>query len=114
MIRTMAREQVELAQAYRTTPTGLYLFTSWADGHPNVQFAFRGLGIQDDPPYVLVGVQHKNYSLNAIRETGEFGLNTCSQEQVAAIDAGASSTPGLDCCFLKRRQRPAGAMAERR
>ncbi|HEX6513078.1 MAG TPA: flavin reductase family protein [Chloroflexota bacterium] len=83
----MAREEVQLAQAYRTTPTGLYLFTTWADGHPNVQFAFRGLGIQDDPPYVLVGVQHKNYSLNTIRETREFGLNVCSQAQVAAIDA---------------------------
>lgn len=81
------REEVELTRAYRTTPTGLYLFTTVADGHPNVQFAFRGLGIQDDPPTILVGVQHNNYSLNAVRETREFGLNVCSQEQVGAIDA---------------------------
>ncbi|HLY67613.1 MAG TPA: flavin reductase, partial [Chloroflexota bacterium] len=80
-------EEVELSRAYRTTPTGLYLFTTWAGGHPNVQFAFRALGIQDDPPRVLVGVQHANYSLNAVRETREFGLNVCSLEQVRAIDA---------------------------
>jgi flavin reductase (DIM6/NTAB) family NADH-FMN oxidoreductase RutF len=80
-------EEVELARAYRTTPTGLYLLTTWADGHANVQFAFRGLGVQDDPPMVLVGVQHTNYSLSAVRETREFGLNVCSQEQVPAIDA---------------------------
>ena len=81
------RQEAELAQAYRTTPTGLYLFTTFADGHPNVQFAFRGLGIQDDPPYLLVGVQAKNYSLRAIRDTREFGLNVCSEAQVPAIDA---------------------------
>ena len=80
-------EEVELSRAYRTTPTGLYLFTTWADGHPNVQFAFRALGIGDDPPRVLVGVQHTNYSLNAVRDTGEFGLNVCSREQVHAVDA---------------------------
>ena len=87
MIAAMAREEVELAQAYRTVPTGLFLFTTVADGHPNVQFAFRALGIQDDPPYVLVGVQNRNYSLYAIRETREFGLNVCSEAQVPAIDA---------------------------
>jgi flavin reductase (DIM6/NTAB) family NADH-FMN oxidoreductase RutF len=80
-------EEVELTRAYRTTPTGLYLFTTWADGHANVQFAFRALGIQDDPPRVLVGVQHSNYSLNAFRQSREFGLNVCSHEQVHAIDA---------------------------
>src|SRR5579864_5055447 len=83
----MALQEVALTHAYRTTPTGLFLFTTYADGHPNVQFAFRALGIQDDPPYVLVGVQAKNYSLNAIRETREFGLNICSEAQVPAIDA---------------------------
>src|SRR5690242_12897907 len=81
------REEVELGRAYRTTPTGLYLFTTWADGHANVQFAFRALGIQDDPPRVLVGVQHSNYSLQAVRDLREFGLNVCSQAQVSAIDA---------------------------
>lgn len=80
-------EEVEAARAYRTTPTGLYLFTTWADGHPNVQFAFRALGIQDEPPRVLVGVQHSNYSLDAVRQTREFGLNVCSREQIPAIDA---------------------------
>ncbi|HLG70685.1 MAG TPA: flavin reductase family protein, partial [Chloroflexota bacterium] len=80
-------EEVELARAYRTTPTGLFLFTTFADGHPNVQFAFRGLGIMDDPPRVLVGVQHTNYSLKAFRETKEFGFNVCSQAQLHAVDA---------------------------
>ena len=80
-------EEVELSKAYRSTPTGLYLFTTLADEHPNVQFAFRALGIQDEPARILVGVQHSNYSLNAVRETREFGLNVCSPEQVRAIDA---------------------------
>jgi flavin reductase (DIM6/NTAB) family NADH-FMN oxidoreductase RutF len=87
IIAAMARVEVGLAQAYRTVPTGLFLFTTMADGQPNVQFAFRALGIQDDPPYVLVGVQHRNFSLNAIRDTREFGLNVCSEAQVPAIDA---------------------------
>ena len=80
-------EEVDPNRAYRTTPTGLYLFTTWADGHPNVQFAFRALGIQENPPRLLIGVQHTNYSLDSVRETREFGLNVCSQEQVRAIDA---------------------------
>jgi flavin reductase (DIM6/NTAB) family NADH-FMN oxidoreductase RutF len=80
-------EETDAARAYRTTPTGLYLFSTWAGGHPNVQFAFRALGIQEAPPRILVGVQHTNYSLDVVRETREFGLNVCSQEQVRAIDA---------------------------
>ena len=80
-------EEVDLARAYRATPTGLYLFSTWADGHPNVQFAFRALGIDDNPPLLLVGVQHTNYSLGAVRETRQFGLNVCCQDQVSAIEA---------------------------
>jgi flavin reductase (DIM6/NTAB) family NADH-FMN oxidoreductase RutF len=83
----MALAEAALSLAYRTTPTGLYLFTTWADGHANMQFAFRALGIQEDPPRVLVGVQHSNYSLQAFRDTREFGLNVCSQDQLAAVDA---------------------------
>jgi flavin reductase (DIM6/NTAB) family NADH-FMN oxidoreductase RutF len=80
-------EETEPARAYRTTPTGLYLFSTWAGGQANVQFAFRALGILDDPARILVGVQHSNYSLGTIRETREFGLNVCSRDQVRAIDA---------------------------
>jgi len=80
-------QEVGATRAYRTTATGLYLFTTWADGHANVQFAFRALGVQEDPPRVLIGVQHNNYSLNSVRETREFGLNVCSQEQVRAVEA---------------------------
>jgi flavin reductase (DIM6/NTAB) family NADH-FMN oxidoreductase RutF len=80
-------EEVDAARAYRTTPTGLFLFSTWAGGHPNVQFAFRSLGIQESPPRMLIGVQHTNYSLGVISETREFGLNVCSGEQIQAIDA---------------------------
>ncbi|MBI4492996.1 MAG: flavin reductase family protein [Chloroflexi bacterium] len=80
-------KEVELSRAYRTTPTGLYLFSTSRDGKRNVQFAFRALGVWDDPPLLLVGVMHTNYSLEVIQETREFVLNVCSQEQVRAIGA---------------------------
>ena len=52
----MLRE-VALPQAYRTTPTGLYLIsTAWQE-KSNVQFAFRALGISDDPPLLVIGIQ---------------------------------------------------------
>jgi flavin reductase (DIM6/NTAB) family NADH-FMN oxidoreductase RutF len=82
----MLRE-VEPVQAFRTTPTGLYLFSSWSAGKRNVQFAFRALGIDENPALVIVGVQNTNFSLGAIRETGEFVLNVCSRAQVPFIDA---------------------------
>jgi flavin reductase (DIM6/NTAB) family NADH-FMN oxidoreductase RutF len=81
------REEVDPSRAYRTTPTGLYLFSTWAEGQPNVQFAFRALGIQETPARILIGVQHTNYSLGTVTDTMEFGLNVCSREQVKAIDA---------------------------
>ena len=82
----MLRE-VDVKQAFRTTPSGLYLFSSWANGKGNVQFAFRALGFNEDPALLVVGVQNTNFSLGAIRETGEFVLNVCSLAQVPFIKA---------------------------
>lgn len=79
-------EQVDLARAYRTVPSGLFLISSSRDGQANVQFAFRGLGIWETPPLVLVGIQHSNWSHETIQQTGEFVLNVCGEAQVAAID----------------------------
>src|SRR5690606_38550409 len=81
-------KEVELSRAYRTTTTGLYLFSTWRDGKRNVQFAFRALGVWDNPPLMLIGVQHSNYSLGMIQDTREFVLNVCSERQVAAIAKG--------------------------
>ena len=43
-------KELALRQAYRVTPTGLYLISTAYQGKRNVQFAFRALGISDDPP----------------------------------------------------------------
>src|SRR5437588_2833472 len=75
-----------LAQAFRATPTGLYLYTTSRDGTANVQFAFRALGISNDPPLLLIGVQTGNYSYETVLQTRELVLNTCSEAHVGAID----------------------------
>jgi flavin reductase (DIM6/NTAB) family NADH-FMN oxidoreductase RutF len=80
----MLRE-VALKQAYRTTPTGLYLISTAWQGKRNVQFAFRALGLSDDPPLILLGIQQHNYSLELIRQSKELVLNVCSVNQLHAI-----------------------------
>jgi flavin reductase (DIM6/NTAB) family NADH-FMN oxidoreductase RutF len=78
--------EVPLSQAYRVTPTGLYLIsTAWQDKR-NVQFAFRALGISDDPPLLVIGIQDKNFSREMIQKSGEFVLNVCSRDQLHAVD----------------------------
>jgi flavin reductase (DIM6/NTAB) family NADH-FMN oxidoreductase RutF len=87
----MLRE-ITLAQADRTTPTGLYLIsTAWA-GKRNVQFAFRALGISDEPPLLLIGIQDKNFSREIIQNSGEFVLNVCSEKQLFAVDKSRELT----------------------
>ena len=81
-------QEVDLGRAYRTIPSGLFLITTCRAGQPNVQFAFRGLGIWDHPPLVLVGIQHSNYSYETIQQTREFVVNVCTDEQVRAIPQG--------------------------
>src|SRR5215831_14669282 len=80
----MLRE-VALPQAYRTTPTGYLISTAW-QGKRNVQFAFRALGISDDPPLLAIGIQDKNFSLELIQKSMEFVVNVCSQNQLHAVD----------------------------
>ena len=78
--------EVPLSQAYRVTPTGLYLIsTAWQEKR-NVQFAFRALGISDNPPLLVIGIQEKNYSREIIQKSGEFVLNVCSRDQLHAVD----------------------------
>jgi flavin reductase (DIM6/NTAB) family NADH-FMN oxidoreductase RutF len=81
----MLRE-VALPQAYRTTPTVLYLISTAWQGKRNVQFAFRALGICDDLPLLVIGIQDKNFSLELIRKSKEFVVNVCSQNQLHAVD----------------------------
>src|SRR5215217_5259731 len=81
-------QEVDLGRAYRTIPSGLFLISTCRDGKPNVQFAFRGLGISETPPLVLVGIQHSNYSHETVEQTGEFVVNVCSEAQVQAIPQG--------------------------
>ena len=78
--------EVALPQAYRTTPTGLYLISTAWQGKRNVQFAFRALGISDDPPWLVIGIQDKNFSREMIQKSKEFVLNVCSQSQLHAVD----------------------------
>ena len=74
------------AQAYRKTPTGLYLISTAWEGKRNVQFAFRALGISAEPPLLVIGIQDKNLSREMIQKSGEFVVNVCSQHQLHAID----------------------------
>src|SRR5437879_13646042 len=78
--------EVPLPQAYRATPTGLYLVSTAWQGKRNVQFAFRALGISDDPPWLVIGIQDKNFSREMIQKSNEFVLNVCSQGQLNAVD----------------------------
>ncbi|HEX9262893.1 MAG TPA: flavin reductase family protein [Candidatus Binatia bacterium] len=79
-------QEVALPQAYRVTPTGLYLISTAYEGKRNVQFAFRALGISDEPPLLLIGIQDKNFSREIIQKSGEFVLNVCSENQLHAVD----------------------------
>jgi flavin reductase (DIM6/NTAB) family NADH-FMN oxidoreductase RutF len=79
-------QEVALPQAYRVTPTGLYLISTAYQGKRNVQFAFRALGISDEPPLLVIGIQDKNFSREMIQKSGEFVLNVCSENQLHAVD----------------------------
>src|SRR5881628_3321974 len=79
-------EEAALTQAFRATPTGLYLYTTSRDGKPNVQFAFRAIGVWEDPPLLVIGMQTGNYSYETVQLTGELVLNTCSAAHVGAIN----------------------------
>src|SRR5918992_87291 len=78
--------EIPLPQAYRVTPTGLYLVSTAYQGQRNVQFAFRALGIGDEPPMLVIGIQDKNFSREMIQKSGEFVINVCSQNQLHAVD----------------------------
>ena len=77
--------EVALPLAYRVTPTGLYLISTAHEGKRNVQFAFRALGISDEPPLLLIGIQENNFSREMIQRNGEFVVNVCSEAQLHAV-----------------------------
>ena len=79
-------QEVALPQAYRVTPTGLYLISTAYEGKRNVQFAFRALGISDEPPLIVIGIQDNNFSRQVIQKSGEFVVNVCSENQLHAVD----------------------------
>ncbi len=79
-------KQLDLKNAYRVTPTGLYLISTAYQGKRNVQFAFRALGLGDEPPLLLIGIQDGNFSREVIQQSGEFVINVCSTEQLRAVD----------------------------
>lgn len=79
-------KELPLANAYRVTPTGLYLISTAYQGKRNVQFAFRALGLTDDPPLLAIGIQADNFSREAIQQGGEFVINVCSHSQMHAVD----------------------------
>jgi flavin reductase (DIM6/NTAB) family NADH-FMN oxidoreductase RutF len=79
-------KELALANAYRVTPTGLYLISTAYQGKRNVQFAFRALGLTVDPPLLVIGIQADNFSREIIQKSGEFVVNVCSQYQLHAVD----------------------------
>lgn len=78
--------EVALPLAYRVTPTGLYLISTAYESKRNVQFAFRALGISDDPPLLVIGIQDNNFSREMIQKSGEFVVNVCSENQLHAVN----------------------------
>jgi flavin reductase (DIM6/NTAB) family NADH-FMN oxidoreductase RutF len=78
--------EVALPLAYRVTPTGLYLISTAHDGKRNVQFAFRAIGLSDEPPLLLIGIQENNFSRELIQKSGEFVVNVCSENQLHAVN----------------------------
>lgn len=109
-------KELPLPQAYRVTPTGLYLISTAYQGKRNVQFAFRALGLSDEPPLLVIGIQDKNFSREMIQKSGEFVLNVCSQNQLRAVDKSRDLTGrttedkflalGLDTLPAKHVQAP--------
>ncbi|MBM2809637.1 MAG: flavin reductase family protein [Chloroflexi bacterium] len=85
-------QEAALDRAYRATPQGLYLITTSRDGKPNLQFAFRSLGVIQTPPYFVFGQQTGNYSYETVKLTGELVINTCSQAHIHAIRASQNLT----------------------
>jgi flavin reductase (DIM6/NTAB) family NADH-FMN oxidoreductase RutF len=83
-------KELALPQAYRVTPTGLYLISTAYEGKRNVQFAFRALGLSDEPPLLLIGIQAENFSRGMIEKSGEFVVNVCSEKQLFAVDKSRS------------------------
>jgi len=85
-------KELPLPQAYRVTPTGLYLISTAYQSKRNVQFAFRALGISDEPPLLVIGIQDKNFSREMIQKSREFVLNVCSKNQLHAVDKSRDLT----------------------
>ena len=85
-------KELALPQAYRVTPTGLYLISTAFQGKRNVQFAFRSLGLSDEPPLVMIGIQAENFSREIIQKSGEFVVNVCSEKQLPAVDKSRGLT----------------------
>jgi flavin reductase (DIM6/NTAB) family NADH-FMN oxidoreductase RutF len=83
-------KEIALPQAYRVTPTGLYLISTAYEGKRNVQFAFRSLGLTDEPPLIAIGIQADNFSRGIIQKSGEFVVNVCSEQQLFAVDKSRS------------------------
>ena len=79
-------KELALTNAYRVTPTGLYLISTAYQDKRNVQFAFRALGLTVEPPLLVIGIQADNYSREIIEKSGEFVVNVCSQNQLHAVD----------------------------
>lgn len=106
----------EIALGHRVTPTGLYLISTAYQGKRNVQFAFRALGISDEPPLLVIGIQDKNFSREMIQKSGEFVINVCSEKQLFAVDKGRDFTGrtvedkfvalGLETLLAKQVQAP--------
>jgi flavin reductase (DIM6/NTAB) family NADH-FMN oxidoreductase RutF len=44
------------------------------------------MGLSDDPPLLLIGMQTGNYSYETVLQTRELVLNTCSEAHVGAIN----------------------------
>lgn len=84
----MASEGID--GALELTTTTVALITTKGKAGPNVMAAEWTMMASYNPPMVLVVINPHHATYRAIEESGEFGVNWCSEEQVALSNFSGS------------------------
>jgi flavin reductase (DIM6/NTAB) family NADH-FMN oxidoreductase RutF len=93
----MARD--DLREAYRQFTTGVALITTSGKRGPNVMAAEWTFHVSYNPFLISVHIGPRKATYEAIVETGEFGVNIVSEEQLSAM-AFAGHFTGREVCKL--------------
>lgn len=74
-----------LRDAYRAFTTTCALITTNGPRGPNVMAAEWTFNVSYDPFLILIAIDPENRTHDMIRESGEFGVNLVTEEQIAAM-----------------------------